>query len=156
MSEQIVQIVKLEPLRAARFHGFGEQPEDLAWQQLAAWAQPKGLLDFSAAHCIFGFNHPSPAPGSPNYGYEFWLTLSPEEESSDVEMVDFAGGLYAVTRCVVRDDPGEVIPAAWKRLVAWCENSPYQSATHQWLERHIQNDVPGENFTLDLYLPIAE
>lgn len=156
MDELNVEIIELEPLRAARFHGFGEQPEDLAWQQLEAWAQPRGLLDFSEAHRVFGFNNPNPAPGSPNYGYEFWLTLSAEDDAGDAEVVDFDGGLYAVTRCVVRGDPGEVIPATWQRLVAWCESSPYQSASHQWLERHVASEEPGEAFDLDLYLPIAE
>ena len=156
MNANEVRIVQLEPLRAARFHGYGESPEDLAWEKLAAWAEPKGLLDFTEAHRIFGFNNPNPAPGSPNYGYEYWLTVTPEETAGeDVEIIEFPGGLYAVARCEVHA-PWDDIPAAWQQLVAWRENSPYKAAHHQWLEQHIRVGQPGANFDLDLYLPIAE
>ncbi|MCU0521725.1 MAG: AraC family transcriptional regulator, partial [Anaerolineae bacterium] len=62
MNDNDVRIVTLEPLRAARFHGFGEGPEGIAWAKLAAWAEPRGLLDYTEAHRIFGFNNPNPAP----------------------------------------------------------------------------------------------
>lgn len=152
-----VRIVKLEPLRVVRFHGFGPSPENLAWQQLAAWAEPRGLLDYSPAHRIFGFNNPGPTPGSPNYGYELWLTVGPEmQPEEDVKLLDFPGGLYAVARCEVRNDAYEVIPSTWQQLVAWREASHYQEASHQWLEEHLKVEVPGDVFDLDLYLPIAE
>lgn len=151
-----VRIVKLEPLRVARFHGYGEGPEDIAWGKLEAWAKPKGLLDFTEAHRIFGFNNPNPAPGSPNYGYEFWMTVTPEETAGeDVEIIAFPGGLYAVARCEVRA-PWEDIPGTWQQLVAWRENSPYKAAHHQWLEQHVHVEKAGVEFMLDLYLPIAE
>ncbi len=150
-----VRIVNLEPLRVARFHGYGEEPEEIAWKKLEAWAEPKGLLDYSDAHRIFGFNNPSPAPGSEKYGYEYWITVTPEEtEGEEVEIVEFAGGLYAVAYCEVQS-PWDDIPATWQKLVAWRENSPYKAAGHQWLEQHIHVERPGEEFDLDLHLPIA-
>lgn len=156
MNENDIHIVQLEPLRVARFHGFGEGPEDIAWKKLEDWAKPHGLLDFSEAHRIFGFNNPNPAPGSPNYGYEFWITVTEEETAGeDVEIVNFPGGLYAVAQCIVRN-PWEDIPGTWQRLVAWRESSPYKAAEHQWLEKHLHVGVPGHEFDLDLYLPIAE
>jgi hypothetical protein len=48
------------------------------------------------------------------------------------------------------------IPATWKRLVAWREQSAYRPANHQWLEEHIHVSDVENAFDLDLYLPIAE
>ncbi len=158
MSDLEVRIVKLDPLHVASFHGFGASPEAEAENKLRTWATPKGLLDNPAQHRIFGFNNPDPAPGSPNYGYEFWVTVGPEvQPEGEMKIKDFAGGLYAVARCEVKGEPGDVIPAAWQRLVAWCEDSQYRMAHHQWLEEHLDvgHAWPGA-FTLDLYLPIAE
>ncbi len=157
MSTIEVRIVELEPLRVARFHGFGKEPETLAWQSLAAWAEPRGLLDFSEAHRIFGFDHPSPAPGSSNYGYEYWLEVGSEVANEDEAQIhEFAGGLYAVTRCEVVGDAYQVIPATWKQLVTWREESAYHEASHQWLEKHLRVERAGHDFVLELYLPIAE
>ena len=79
------------------------------------------------------------------------------QADGEARIIDFPGGLYAVTRCPVKD-PGDDIGSTWKKLVAWMEHSPYKHASHQWLEEHIdpQNAVHGEKFTLDLFLPITE
>ncbi len=157
MSKFEVRIVKLEPLRVASFHGFGEGPEELAWQKLALWAEPRGLLDFAETHRIFGFNNPNPAPGSTNYGYEYWLEVGPEiSAEGDMEIKDFPGGLYAVTRCEVRGDAYQTIPATWQQLVTWREDSVYKEAHHQWMEKHLRVENAGQDFVLELYLPIAE
>ena len=158
MSELAIRIVKLEPLHVASVLGFGTEPETEALEKLNTWAKTKGYLDDPKRHRIFGFNNPSPSPGSPNYGYEVWITAGPEvEPEGEVEVKDYPGGLYAVTRCEVLGDPDEIIPATWKQLVLWREDSRYRSAGHQWLEEHLRlENVPGEGFVLDLYLPIAE
>jgi DNA gyrase inhibitor GyrI len=151
-----IRIVTLPAMRMASVHGFGQSPELLAWEKLEAWAAPQGYLDDREAHPIFGFNNPNPSPGSPNYGYEFWMKVGPEEEpAGDVRIVDVDGGLYAVLRCSVHANPDTEIPQAWQRLVSWREQSAYRRGTHQWLEAHLAVDEPGEHFTLDLYLPIA-
>jgi DNA gyrase inhibitor GyrI len=155
MNEQDVRTLNLAPLRAARFHAYGEGPETLAWEKLVAWAEPRGLLDYTEEHRIFGFNNPSPAPGSPEYGYEYWITATEEETvGEEVEIVTFPGGRYAVTTCVVHS-PWDDIPAAWQRLVAWREASPHGPADHQWFERHLHVGKPGREFDLELYLPIG-
>ncbi len=153
-----VQIVRLEPMRVASFHAFGREPEHAAWQKLATWAESMGYLADEETHPIFGFNNPNPSPGSPNYGYEFWMALGPEVESTaDVPVKEFPGGLYAVTRCQVNNMPGDTIPAGWQQLVAWREESPYSMGNHQWLEKHISlGDLRKGEFDLDLYMPIAE
>lgn len=157
MKTSDVRVVHLQPMRVASVHGFGRQPEDEAWQKLVAWAEPKGYLDHPEEHRIFGFNNPSPSPGSPNYGYEFWITVGDEVEPEDeVEIKVFSGGLYAVGRWDGEGEPDETIPAAWKELVLWREESPYASGTHQWLEEHLRPEE-GSNveFLLDLHLPIS-
>lgn len=158
MSDFDVRIVNLEPLRVASVHGFGPQPEDEAWEKLVAWAKPKGFLDHPEEHSIFGFNNPSPSPGSPNYGYEFWITVGPEvEPETGVEVQSFPGGLYAVGQWDGQGDPYKTIPEAWKKLVAWRENSRFEAAGHQWLEEHLRPERASEaEFMLNLYLPIAE
>ena len=150
-----VRIVQLEPMRVASAHGFGESPETLAWDRLTAWAKARGLWQDGTARRFFGFNNPDPAPGSPNYGYETWMTVGPEVQSEgEITVKEFPGGRYAVTRCEVKF-PGDDIPNTWKQLVAWVETSPHHPARHQWLEEHFfQGETNFEQFTLDLFMPI--
>lgn len=157
MQDNPVRIVNLDPLRVASFYAFGPQPEEPALQKLYAWADARGYLDHPEKHRIFGFNNPSPSPGSPNYGYEFWITVGPEVlPDGEVEIKDFPGGLYAVLTWDGMGDPNETIPAAWEKLALWRENSAYQFGSHQWLEEHHAAEAGADNdFILDLYLPIA-
>lgn len=152
MTELDVRIVKLEHMRVASGYGFGESPEDIASDKIRSWAEEKGLLD--RPHRNFGFNNPNPSPGSPNYGYEIWITVGPEvEPEGEIRMLDFAGGLYAVARCEGLQNIGDV----WKALVTWREDSNYKRAYHQWLEELLTSpDVPAADYVFDLYLPIAE
>jgi DNA gyrase inhibitor GyrI len=159
MGEIDVRIVELEPMRVASVYGFGASPEEQAWGKLMNWSKPKGLLQNPEQHRIFGFNNPNPSAGSPNYGYEFWIAVGPEAEpEGEVRILDFSGGLYAVTRCeLAGKGPGEIIPATWKQLVEWLGKSKYKHAKHQWLEEHfVALDKPEEITHLDLYAPIAE
>lgn len=129
MNELNVRIVKLEPVRVTSFHAYGEEPEEAAWKKLAAWAGPKGYLEEPEKHRIFGFNNPSPSPGSPNHGYEFLITVDPHvEPEGEMQIKEFPGGLYAVARCVVGGKPHETIPACWKQLVLWRERTALMSA----------------------------
>jgi DNA gyrase inhibitor GyrI len=153
MNELDVKIVKLEPLRVICFNGFGEGPEGLALEKLFAWARANGQ-----SGRVFGFNNPNPAPGSPNYGYEAWMVVDQRVQAEgEGQILDFPGGLYAVARCPVTK-PWEDIPGTWQKLVRWRENSRYREASHQWLEEHLApvGEAGGDNFTLDLYLPIKE
>jgi hypothetical protein len=75
MSELNMRIVKLDAMRVASAQGFGENPEEQAWEKLLAWAEPQGLLADQDAVRFFGFNNPNPSPGSPNYGYDQWVTV---------------------------------------------------------------------------------
>lgn len=153
MSSQDVRIINLEPLHIASFLGFSAAPEMDAWAGLLSWATGKQLIDMLPAPRFFGFNNPSPSPGSPNYGYEAWMTIpagvTPEHT---VEIRNFAGGMYAVARC----KGVESIPSTWGQLGRWLETSPYAMGGHQWLEEHLVFglDMEPSAFVLDLYLPI--
>jgi DNA gyrase inhibitor GyrI len=158
MEEQNVRIIKLPAMRVVSFHAFSKSPETDAWVKLAAWAKAHDCWQEAPARRIFGFNNPDPSPGSPNYGYEFWLTINNDfEENNGIKIIDFPGGLYAVMNCDVSGDPWEIIPATWGKLVKWLESGHYKHGNHQWLEEHLsRGDMDDQGFILDLYLPIVE
>jgi DNA gyrase inhibitor GyrI len=134
MSIENVDIVTLQPVRVASAWGFGAGPEDIAWQKLEAWAAPLGLLRAPDAR-VFGFNNPNPSVGSPNYGYEFMVTVGPEiEPGPDIRIGELKGGKYAVMAARVDTNPGDDIPAAWRRLDKWVAEHGHRMGHHQWLE----------------------
>ena len=142
MSKLEVRIVSLEPMRVASANGFGEQPETQTWSKILAWASAQGFEDLSK-HRFFGFNNPNPSPGSPNYGYEQWITVPPGSQGNEeIEIKEFSGGLYAVTR----SEGLQHISENWMKLALWREESNYQEAHHQWFE----------DYVFDLYAPIDE
>ena len=157
MSDLDVRIVKLPPMRVACVHGFGEGPEEQAFEKMTIWAEAHNLL--GKPYRVFGYNNPDPSPGSPNYGYDVWMTVDEAVQvEGDVRIIEFPGGLYAVA-CVEVKNPWEDIPGTWQKLVKWREASKYHQGQHQWLEEHIgpldEMDAT-KPFTLDLHLPIVE
>jgi DNA gyrase inhibitor GyrI len=152
MSDDQVRIVHLEPMRVACAHGFGASPEPEAIEKMLAFANAKGI-DIDSARW-FGFNNPGPSPGSPNYGYDQWLTVGPDVQGDgDVTIKDVEGGLYAVLRCESLGTIGE----DWRRLAVWREDSPYGCGHHQWLEELlVLPTLPHTEYRFDLYLGIVE
>ena len=121
MSEMEVRIVQLEPIHVASALGFGDGPEGQAAEKILAFARAKNLLQQTPAPRFFGFNNPSPAAGSPNYGYELWMEVGAQVQGDgDITIKDFPGGLYAVARC----KGVEPIPETWKQLTTWLEKKP--------------------------------
>ena len=155
MQTETVRMVTLAPMRVASFLGFSQNPEMDAWKMMVEWARPRRLFDASGTR-VFGFNNPDPSEGSPNYGYEFWITIADDlDPGPDVEVKTFSGGLYAVMACSGK--PEEVIWPTWQKLIAWRENSPYRLGQHQWLEEHLRLEYgPIEALELDLYMPVQE
>jgi DNA gyrase inhibitor GyrI len=147
-----VRILELPPMRVACAHGYCASPEEEATKKIRTFMAAQEL-DFEQVRW-FGFNNPDPSPGTPNYGYDVWITVGPEvEPSAEVTIQDFAGGLYAVTRFKDLNNIGSV----WQQLVHWREDSPYQPGHHQWLENLlVPPDTPVTEFVFDLYLPIAK
>ena len=154
MSDLEVRIVTLEPMRVASSYGFGASPEGLAFEKIEAFAAANNLLQEGKLTHTYGFNHPDPSPGSPNYGYEVWLPVNDEVAAQDdIEIKMVPGGLYAVTRLIGLQHIGDL----WKQLARWRESSKYKCGNHQWLEHLLSPaDVPFEEYIFDLYLPIAE
>lgn len=157
MDDLSVKIVNLPPMRVACVNGFGEGPEGMAFDRMKAWAEAHHLI--GRQYRLFGYNNPNPSPGSPNYGYDVWITVDESVQADkEARIIEFPGGLYAVTRMEVQD-PGSDIPGTWQKLVRWMESSKYRHGRHQWLEEHIGplEEMGGEQpFTLDLFLPITE
>jgi len=155
MSELEVRIVRLEPMRVVSAYGFGSSPEGIASDKMNAFLKSKGMLEgYGKDFISYGFNNPNPSAGSPNYGYEIWVPVpqdvGPED---DIRVVEFEGGLYAVTRVTNLEKIGQV----WGELVTWRENSPYKKAFHQWLEGLLNpKEKDMTKLTFDLYLPISE
>jgi DNA gyrase inhibitor GyrI len=156
MNDLEVRIVRLEPMRVASAHGYGQTPEIVAWNKTLAFAGAHGLLDRPGGHRFFGFNNPNPSPGSPNYGYEQWITVGPDVEGDEeVTIKEIPGRLYAVLRCEGIDNIGQ----AWRHLVTWFEDSAYQKPSYYYQgleELLVPPDLPYEDYVFDLYLPIAE
>lgn len=153
MHENNVRIIQLEAMHVASAHGFGTEPEGIAWDKILGFVTEKGLKDVPDTR-YYGFNNPNPAAGSPNYGYEQWVTIRQDiGVTDDVEVKDFSGGLYAVMRCKGIDNIGKT----WQQLVGWAESSSYQRAHHQWLEEVLTPPpIAAEDVILDLHMPIAK
>ncbi len=152
-----VTLTHLPSLRVASVHGFGAEPEMQAWEKLVSWAKPKGYMDELPRHRIFGFNNPDPSPISPNYGYEFWMAVGPEEQpEGEVSIKSFEGGLYAMLPCPVPKGNFDAIGQGWKKLIHWRENNPYEyDHSRQWLEEHFPAADPSLEFVLHLYMPVT-
>jgi AraC family transcriptional regulator len=158
MEDQDIRIVTLPAMRMASFYAFSSSPETEAWNQAVNWARSHGCWQEAPIVRIFGFNNPDPSAGSPNYGYEYWVTIGDDVRTDrDTKIKDYNGGMYAVLRCDVIANPWEIIPASWGKLVKWLESSHYRHGNHQWLEEHLSRSVVNDNgFVLDLYLPISD
>ena len=156
MNSHEVQIVKLEPMRAASVYAFGTGPEEEAWKKLVTWAKPKGLLDNINEYPIFGFNNPNPVSESSKYGYELWIKVTSDiEPVGEVRIIEFHGGPYAVIRCEVLAQPAN-IPSAWQRLVNWCKINEHKLGYHQFLEKFVTAGDNPDELILDLHCPIIE
>ncbi len=154
MSKIEVRIVQLEPMRMISAYGFGKEPENIAAKKIFDFVQKHNLDKGGIFPDTYGFNNPNPSKGSPNYGYEIWLPMDEKvQPEGDLRIVDFQGGLYAVTRFKDLKYIGEV----WGQLVQWQQASKYHHGNHQWLEHLLEGSGgPIEDYVFDLYLPIVE
>ncbi|MFC2029798.1 effector binding domain-containing protein [Chloroflexota bacterium] len=154
MSELDVRIVRHEPMRVATVTGFGESPEPLAIEKMLAFMESRGLR-FEDVRW-YGFNNPNPSPGSPNYGYEVWVTVGPDVEGEgEVRIQEIPSRLYGVARCEGLETIGDV----WRQLALWFEDSHYGKPAHwhQGLEQLlVPPDSPYEEYVFDLHVPLAE
>jgi DNA gyrase inhibitor GyrI len=155
MPDLEVRIVTLDPMRVAWVRVVSDSPESQAWEKLQAWAEPRALLADVDEHPVFGFDNPPPQPDQEEYGYEFWIRVSPDVEASgDVEIKEFPGGLYAVTTCRLHGEPN--VAETWRLLWEWVQSSEYQWRQTHELEQPHDPLADEEDLILDLYLPIEE
>lgn len=155
LTDADIRIIKLRPMKVAYFRAESCSPENDAWKVMRTWVKENELEDLFSTR-YFGFNNPSPTEGNAVYGYEVWVTLGDKtpQETEDIKIKTFEGGLYAVTNTTGN---GDDIPKAWERLNGWVEQSQYCYGGHQWLEENIIVDDTSwspEKFTLDLYYPL--
>ncbi len=158
MNDREFQIVRLPPMSVVSAHAVGASPESEAWDLLCAWAEPRGLLEESDLHAVFGFNNPNPEPGRQEYGYEYWMVV--DESITDVaplELKRFPGGLFAVTRCKLFGDSHGSVREIWRSLYEKVQ----ASGSHCWrdgqeLEKLLNPGAPFDEVVLDLFLPVEE
>jgi DNA gyrase inhibitor GyrI len=159
MKELKVRIVTLPPMRVICFNGFGPSPEGQAYDKVRDWMKSKGIWDDGKERRFFGYNNPDPTPGSPNYGYDVWVTVDETVEAeAGARIINFPGGLFAVTR-VDAGPNGEGIYDTWQALARWVEHSKYtpEFCSRQCLEESPNPfHSPPTGFTLNLYEPIRE
>ncbi|MFH2039391.1 MAG: GyrI-like domain-containing protein [Chloroflexota bacterium] len=159
MSDLNVRIVNLPAMRVICFNGFGKNPEDQAYTMASKWLKDNGMWETRKDHQFFGYDNPDPSPGSPNYGYDVWVTVDEMVQAGGGgRIIDFPGGLFAVTH-VDAGPNGEGIHDAWQALAAWVENSKYTPEFHK---RHYLEESPDpfqgspNGFAIELYEPIRE
>ena len=150
-----VQFIRLQPMRVVSFQAISESPENEAWAKLREWAEPKGYFDDLDKNPIYGFNNPNPSPGKKEYGYEFWLVVSPDFKSEEVSVKNIPESFNVVTRCNV-EDPVRDITEAWKKILEWIRKHKIKLAGRCGLEKVIVPSHSGEGFILDIYIPVEE
>lgn len=158
-SEEDFSVVDLPAMTVASSLGFGTAPEAESIGILLEWAAMTGLTGLNERR-FFGFNNPDPSPGSPNYGYEQWVTVDEDiTGSSRVTVKHFSGGRYVVMDCM-----GYPMPEKWAKLVKWVEDSQYEMENRPCLEECLTPEYLLEPATLPdkvdeglhflLYLPV--
>jgi AraC family transcriptional regulator len=159
MSDLKVDVVNLAPMRVMCFNGFGKSPEDQAYTKASTWMKKNGLWEQRTKHRFFGFDNPTPSPGSPNYGYDVWVTVDESVQAGDGgRVIDFPGGLFAITQ-IHAGPNGEGIFDAWQSLASWVEHSQY---TPEFSNRQCLEESPDpfqgspDGFTIILYEPVRE
>lgn len=153
MDEKLdVKIVTLPQMLVASCTAFGPSPEIEAYREMIAWAGDKQLLTYPEGQRIFGFNNPNPTPGSPNYGYEFWLTVPLGTAGTEtVQIKEVPECTYAVLHCESLD----VIGQRWQQLVNWLQTSGYRMTAGECLEEYLGPlEMEEEKMNFDLYQPV--
>lgn len=150
-----VHIEALEPMRVARFRVIGKEPEHLSTGYMKRWLLDRRVRNPRAVR-IFGFDVEVSAAEQKKglRGYEVWATVPAGVRPGEgVRVRSVPGGLFAVLR--VRDalvDPYARIPAGWKRLWEWVQQSrEYRLSDGLCLEEHVQG---RGSMHLDLFMPV--
>jgi DNA gyrase inhibitor GyrI len=149
-----VRIASLPGMRVASSYAFGMSPEEEAWKPIRRLAKERGIDLTSKDSRTFGFDNPTPSPGSPEYGYEIWMPIGPDTDLSPPLIAkNFDGGSFAVSRIIGLGRIGQ----GWENLIAWLEDSPLEwlSERFEMMEELLNPAEPDpERWIFDLYIPI--
>ena len=157
MTDIVVRIVKLKPMRVAYYRAISMTPEEDAIKTLRDWGEPKGFYSNPAKHYHFGYNNPPPNPADPHgkYGYEYLISVGSDvKPEGEIKIKEIPGGLYAVARC----QGVENIHPTWMNFYnEWLKTSQFEFDENNppSLEEFITPLEPLQNqWIFDLYLPI--
>lgn len=155
MNYREVKMIDLDEMHVVVANGFGADPEYEAWNAILEFAEERQLDPWDQTHRFFGFNNPDPVPDSIEYGYEQWMTVSPDVPvAPPLETRDVDGGKYAM----VRIHGLETIGASWQYLADWCEEHGYVVDTGRvpCLEELLTPiEYPPSRWDMNLYLALA-
>ncbi len=137
MLSSFVRIVRFLPCQALSFRAVSLTPEQDAYELFRAWVGDRS--DTWEFLPLVGHNHPWGPEGSER-GWEFLLPLvgGDEIEVRDADVVDFDGGLFAVT--TIRG-VSQIMPAV-ERLHAWLASDPGFESDFPPEYRHGVDPVP--------------
>lgn len=162
-----VRIVYLPPATVASIHFHCDEPEAHANEVMDKFVRESNLCEIKPDLRHYGFNHPNPSPdtppGSPDHGYEMWVTI-PEDMTVPEPLTKkhFTGGLYAAHMIKMGDFH------EWNWLCEWAQNNKeYEpnwgdpECMHGLLEEHLNyinhinlpNSEP-DGMQLDLLIPV--
>ena len=146
-----VRTVVAGPLRVVAFRAEGTEPEEPAFERLKAWAEPRGLLADQASFLLLGRNDPPPAPGKPDYGYVYMLTVAEGVDAGKgVEVVDLPRATYLVVRSRLPEMGGR-----WEALYGWAASAGYTVTGHGFEEHlNLPGTVAPDDMLFDLWLPV--
>jgi DNA gyrase inhibitor GyrI len=147
------RIENLKPARVVACRGDGPEPERVAWSRMRRYVRRNRLDEDGEWHRFFGFNDPQPKPGSPEHGYEQWMTVADGAvDEEGVALKQFPGGTYAVAHCHLAD-----IQGTWQELVEWAKRKGYPLAEGPLLEECLTPPIQRsirEDLEFELYLPV--
>ena len=153
-----VRIVRLPAMTVAAYCAVSATPEIDCAKVFDPFVLDNGLHKKSGFRS-FGFNNPEPTEGSPEYGYETWVTI-PEDFNVPTSFTkkQFDGGLFASVSATLNE-----IGERWTQLYNWCKSSEKYDFDFsvQWLEElsmdyeeFISEQTPDGEKQLDLLMPI--
>lgn len=129
-----VKIEKLAPMHVAYVRHVGPYQEcKKAWDELCAWAEPKGLVNDSAKYLGACYDDPEQTPPE-QCRYDACVTVPTETEVEEgIKTMTIAGGDYAV---LVHKGPYETLGQSWKAMFM------------EWLPSSGREMICGQNGTI--------
>ncbi|WP_147821695.1 AraC family transcriptional regulator [Salidesulfovibrio onnuriiensis] len=154
-----VKIEKLAPMHVAYVRHIGPYQEcKKAWDELGAWAGPKGLINESAKYLGACYDDPEQTPPE-KCRYDACITV-PEgtEVGGNVQAMTIEGGDYAV---LVHKGPYETLGQGWKAIfMEWLPSSGREVTCGQdgkvCFEQYLNDpaEIKPEDLLTAIHLPL--